>query len=234
MSSLVLIAVGDGVPDAVSCGRKRDEEQAAEHADAERQDVEHLLRLLGRRRVEAPDDVLVPGGDDPEDGDRERGVHEVDEGEPVPGGVPRRRRAGRVVDEPEAPGRGDAVVDAAVGAPEGVGEGGEDAGEGEDGEEPPREERGGGVAGAVVGEGRGQQVEGQERARGEQVGKVRRRGQRPGQDRPLRGRWFLLGEEVLLLLFMEEELRLLSLSGCLPLPDRRGGGRSGHGRSRVA
>jgi hypothetical protein len=223
----------------VSCGWERDEEQAAEHADAEWQDVEHLLRLLWRRRVEAHDDVLVPGGDDPEDGDRERGVHEVDEGEPVPGGVGGRRRAGRVVDEPDSPGRGDPVVDAAVGALEGVGEGCEDAGEREEGEEPPREERGGGVAGAVVGEGGGQQVEGQERARGEQVGKVRRRGERLGQGRPLRRgwwcSWFLLGEEVLLL-FSEEELRLL-LSGDwwgLPLPDRRGGRRSSHDRWTMA
>lgn len=105
-------------------------------------------------------------------------MREVDEGEAVRGGVWRRRRCGRVVDEPEAPGRGDAVVDAAVGGrPDGVGEGGERAGEGERGEQPPREQRRGGVAGAVVGEGGRQEVEGQQRARGEQVGEVRRRGQ---------------------------------------------------------
>jgi hypothetical protein len=120
----------------VAPGGEREEEQAAEDADAERQDVEHLRRLLGRRRpAEAPDDVLVPGGHDREHGGGERGVDEVDEGEPVPGGVHRGRV---VVEQPEAPGRGDAVADAAVGGPDGVGEGGERAGEGQ---EAAREQR---------------------------------------------------------------------------------------------
>jgi hypothetical protein len=59
-----------------------------------------MPHLLGwRRPVEAPDDVLVPGGHDREHG-----------GEPVPGRVHRQV----VVEQLEAPGRGDVVVDAAL------------------------------------------------------------------------------------------------------------------------
>lgn len=181
----------DGVSDAVPGGWEGDEEEAAEHANAERQNVEQVLRGPVRRGpVQADDDVPVPGGDDPEDGGGQRGVHEVDEREPVaPGGtLGQRRRARRVVDEPEARAGGDAVVDAAVvRGLEGVGEAGQRAGEGEERQEAPREERRGGVARAVVRERRRQQVEGQQRAGREQVGQVCRGGQRLGQRRCRRG-----------------------------------------------
>lgn len=228
---------------------KRDEEEATEHANTERQDVDELLGLpAGRGATQARDDVPVPGGDDPEDGGGQRGVHEVDEGEPVPAASRRRRqrrRVGRVVDEPEPGPRGDAVVDVAVVRGfQGVGEARQRAGEREDGEEAAGEERRRRVAGAVVGEGRGQEVEGQESAGGEQVREVRCGGERLGQRRRrLRRRWRGClaggggggGLVLLLLLFVLEDDRLLLLTvtcwrrgGRWPLPDRGGGGRRCH------
>ena len=170
----------------MASGGEDDEEEAAHDADAQRHDAQHLLRPLRRRRPEAPHHVLVPRRHHPEHAHRQQRVHAVDGPQPVPRRVRLRRRAGaggRVVEQPEPPRRGEAVVDAAVGAPDGVGEGGEDAGEREQGEEGGGEERGGGVAGAVVGEGGRQQLERHHRPRREQVRQARRRRQRLRQQR---------------------------------------------------
>lgn len=98
----------------------------------------------------------------------------VDEAEPVAGEVGETRSGSWVgVKEPKAPQGGEAVVDTPIRCPDGVGEGGEEAGEGEQEEENGGEEaRTDGVAGAVVGEEGDEHLECEEGAGGKQVRQV--------------------------------------------------------------
>lgn len=69
-------------------------------------------------------------------------------------------RIGRVVEEPEAFEGGKAIVNTAVGGLDAVGEGSEEAGDAEKEEKNGGEWAGGGIAGAIGGEDRSQQLKG--------------------------------------------------------------------------
>lgn len=84
----------------------------------------------------------------------------------------RRPRFIHIIKQPQPLEGGDAVEDPPVGGLEAVREAEEEAGEGEEEKEDERQGPGDGVAGAVVGEDRRQELEGQERAGGEEVGEV--------------------------------------------------------------
>ena len=97
-----------------------------------------------------------------------------------------------VVEHEEPLGRGEAVVELAVAADEAVGEGEEDAGEDAEVEQRGGEVPVGGEARAAVGEGRGQRLERQRRARRQQLREVGHARQRPVDGRRRRShrvRW---------------------------------------------
>ena len=132
--------LGRRVPDPVARGGEHDEDDAGDGADDDGERHDHLLLLVPERRVEARHRVGVrQQRHRREDGDGERGVHEVPESQPVLGEVPPAGGGAAVGEGEEAPGRHEAVLDlAVVGAHVAVGEGGEGAEEGGDGQEDPR------------------------------------------------------------------------------------------------
>lgn len=153
-------------------GRKSHKKHAADHADAERKDVQNLPRLLLRRRAETLHHVLVSQRHRHEDQNRQRPVEAVDEPRPVPGQIRQGVELRRRVEDPQARRRGQAVDDAVVREPEAVGEAGEEGGGSEEEEEEESHGASGGVAGAVAGEGRDEELEGEEGAGGKEVGEV--------------------------------------------------------------
>ena len=104
-------------------------------------------------------------------------MNSVDESELVLAQIWKSRRRSRligVIEQPQPLEGRDAVEDAPVGGLEAVGEAEEEAGEGEEEEEDHRQWPRGGVADAVVGEDRRQELERQERAGREEVSEVGR------------------------------------------------------------
>ncbi|CAL9197808.1 unnamed protein product [Musa hybrid cultivar] len=151
-------------------------QQAGDDSHSQRQDAQRLLRLPARPRVEAAHRVPVPESHRREHQHRQHRVHPVHRPHPVLGQFGKGRGGGGdvvVVEEPHAASGGEAVVDPPVGgAPDAVGEAGEEAGGGQEEEERLRHQPGGRVAGAVVGEHRGEELESEEGAGGEEVGQV--------------------------------------------------------------
>lgn len=158
------------------CGGEDDEQQAAEKADSDRNNVQNLLSLDWRRRgIKAAQHVFVPQSHGRKHKHRQNRMNPVDEPQLVLAQIRERSRAvvrAHVVEQPEAFGGGEAVVDSAVGGLDAVGEGSEEAREAEEDEKDGGERAGGGVAGAVGGEDGSEELKGQEGACWEEVGQV--------------------------------------------------------------
>ncbi|KAK4750001.1 hypothetical protein SAY87_027450 [Trapa incisa] len=81
--SVVISAGSQWVADPVPPSGKDHEEQAAEDPHTDGRDVEHLLGLVPRRRVEATHHVSVPQGHGSEHKNGQYGVDPIDECESV-------------------------------------------------------------------------------------------------------------------------------------------------------
>lgn len=140
-------------------GGENHKQEAGKKTDSHRKNIQNLLSLVGRQRIEAAQDVVVPQSHRPEHKHAQDSMNPIDEPNLELGEIGEyRSKIRRVVKEPEACGSGKAVVDAAIGGLDAVGEGSEEAGEGEEEEEKGGHGAGGGVAGSVGGEEGGQQL----------------------------------------------------------------------------
>ncbi|PON97835.1 hypothetical protein TorRG33x02_064250 [Trema orientale] len=154
---------------------ERNKEQAAHDAYCDRHRHEKLLCLLGRRRTEALDHILIERHHRRENEQRRQRVDEIHSPKPVLGGLLGRndRVSRRAVDDPQASERGDPIADLAAVVPTAVGEAEEEAGGGATGEEAksggPAH---GGAALALVSESRGQNLESEDGTGGEEVGQM--------------------------------------------------------------
>lgn len=127
----------------------------------------HKKSIIHKRQCHVP----IPQRHRSEDEHRQNRMEPVHKPHPVLGKV-RHGRRGRVVEEEHAGARGEAVVHLAIMSSEAVGEAGEGGRGGEDGEQDLGHEAGDEVARAVVGEDGGEELEGEKRAGGEELGKV--------------------------------------------------------------
>lgn len=113
--------------DSMSLRWKRDEKQAAQHPNRDRQRREELLGFFGGIRDETLDHVLVKQRDRDENNNGQQRVEEIDESQPVFVLLPR-RNAGAPVHDPQPAKRGQPIPDFAPLVPETVGEAEEEAG----------------------------------------------------------------------------------------------------------
>lgn len=133
------------VPNSMAFIRKHHEHRTGNRSDDRRQNLQQDLLRRFELRVKAIDSIRIEKSDHGEHHEREQSMDEVSDPQPIIGQI-RRRRRGR----PDSGGSDDAVVADAVGAGVAVGEGGEAAIEGADGEESGGEvlvDGGGAVAG---------------------------------------------------------------------------------------
>lgn len=162
----------DGITDSVpSCG-KNNKEQAADEANSNRNNVQNLLCLMSSCRVQAAHHVLVPQGHRSEHQHRQQRVDPIYEPPFVLAQIGQARTRDGRVEDVQSFGRRESIEDPAIGRPDAVGETRDKAGDGEQDEEDDGERARGGVARAVVGEDRHQELEGQEGTRREEVGQV--------------------------------------------------------------
>lgn len=110
----------------MSLRRKRDEKQATQHPNGDRQRREELLGFLGGIRNETLDHILIKQSHRKENDYGQQRVEEIDESQPVFFPLLRRNPTGH---NPQPSKRGQPIPDFAPFVPEAVGEAEEEAGE---------------------------------------------------------------------------------------------------------
>ena len=152
--------------------RKNHKKHTTHNSNPHRQRRQHLLHPRRRRRPQALHHILIKHRHRSKHQHRHHRVREVNKLELIPRRHLRRQRR-RSVDNPEPLESGEAVAEAPLLVLDAVREAQQEARERAEAEERNRHGPGGGVAVALVGEYRRQELEAEGRAGGQEVGEAR-------------------------------------------------------------